>query len=337
MSSDSLHDPSQESRGGDIPDSREVTDTQVRPESTKSSETDSVATGEGRHDESKTSPETPSDDKDNLGKGKRSDDTSDKKKRNKLIPVVFVVLVIAVIGLALSSVCDHEWVDATCTEPKTCTKCGETEGDPLGHDWAAATCTEPETCTRCGLVNGDPLGHQVTSWETEREATCSEEGVRTGVCERCGQAVTEDIPMTEHTAGDWSVTEDFSIEPDGTVIPGEQELTCSVCGATMETKEYSVELTVSQKNAMRTAENYLDFTAFSYEGLVDQLKYEGYSNEDACFAADHCGADWNEQAALCAENYLDFMGFSRSGLIDQLRYEGFTQEQAEYGADAVGL
>lgn len=29
--------------------------------------------------------------------------------------------------------CSHEWDDATCTAPKTCSVCGETEGDALGH------------------------------------------------------------------------------------------------------------------------------------------------------------------------------------------------------------
>lgn len=96
------------------------------------------------------------------------------------------------------------------------------------------------------------------------------------------------------------------------------------------------DLTTGQKNALGSAEAYLSTMAFSYSGLIDQLEYEGYSTEDATYAADNCGADWNEQAALCAENYLDIMSFSRDGLIDQLLYEGFTQEQAEYGASSVG-
>ena len=53
-------------------------------------------------------------------------------------------------------------------------------------------------------------------------------------------------------------------------------------------------------------------------------------------AADHCGADWFEQAAKCAENYLKYAAFSRERLIDQLLYEGFTQEQAEYGVEQNG-
>lgn len=104
----------------------------------------------------------------------------------------------------------------------------------------------------------------------------------------------------------------------------------------MDTKEYTTELTLSQTNALRQAANYLDYMSFSYSGLIDQLEYEGYSTEDATFAVDHCGADWNEQAALKAQDYLDFMSFSRSGLIDQLMYEGFSREQAEYGVSAVG-
>lgn len=95
-------------------------------------------------------------------------------------------------------------------------------------------------------------------------------------------------------------------------------------------------LTTGQRNALGSAESYLSTMPFSYSGLIEQLEYEGYSTEDATYAADNCGADWNEQAALSAEDYLDIMSFSRDGLIEQLVYEGFTQEQAEYGASAVG-
>lgn len=95
------------------------------------------------------------------------------------------------------------------------------------------------------------------------------------------------------------------------------------------------ELTTGQKNALKQAENYLDYTAFSRSGLIEQLEYEGYSTEDATFAVDKCTVDWNEQAAKKATEYLEFSSFSKSGLIDQLLYEGFTQEQAEYGANAA--
>ncbi len=94
---------------------------------------------------------------------------------------------------------------------------------------------------------------------------------------------------------------------------------------------------VSQENALKKAKEYLNFTAFSYSGLKDQLIFEGFSEEDATYGVDNCGADWNEQAAKKAGEYLSFTAFSRDGLIDQLEYEGFTNEQAEYGVSATGL
>ena len=94
--------------------------------------------------------------------------------------------------------------------------------------------------------------------------------------------------------------------------------------------------TIGEKNALNQAKNYLALMPFSYEGLVKQLEFEGYTSSEATFAATNCGADWNEQAAKKAESYLDLMSFSRQGLIDQLEFEGFTTAQAEYGASAVG-
>lgn len=94
--------------------------------------------------------------------------------------------------------------------------------------------------------------------------------------------------------------------------------------------------TIGQKNARQKALDYLDVMPFSYTGLIEQLKFDGYSVEEATYGADHCGANWNEQAAKKAQSYLDVMSFSKSGLIEQLKFDGFTQEQAEYGVTAVG-
>ena len=89
--------------------------------------------------------------------------------------------------------------------------------------------------------------------------------------------------------------------------------------------------TVGEQNALKSAKDYLKISAFSYDGLVEQLEYEGFEHDEAVYAADNCGADWNEQAYKSAKEYLEFDSFSRSGLIEQLEYEGFTKEQAEYG------
>lgn len=94
--------------------------------------------------------------------------------------------------------------------------------------------------------------------------------------------------------------------------------------------------TASQRNAVRTAKNYLSFTAFSRKGLIEQLEFEGYSNADAEYAVDQSGEDWNEQAVKAAKNYLEFTAFSRKGLIEQLEFEGYSTDSAEYAVDRSG-
>lgn len=94
--------------------------------------------------------------------------------------------------------------------------------------------------------------------------------------------------------------------------------------------------TLGERNALSKAKDYLDYTAFSYSGLIEQLEYEKFTHDEAVYGADNCGADWEEQAALKAQSYIEYTSFSRQDLIDQLVYEGFTKSQAEYGVNAVG-
>ena len=102
------------------------------------------------------------------------------------------------------------------------------------------------------------------------------------------------------------------------------------------------ELTASQKNAVRSAENYISFSGFSRQGLIDQLSSEygdQYPVEDATIAVDSLNIDYNEQAKRSAETYLDMSGFSCQGLIDQLSSDAgdkYTPEQARSGAEAAG-
>ncbi len=93
---------------------------------------------------------------------------------------------------------------------------------------------------------------------------------------------------------------------------------------------------MGETNALKKALLYLEISAFSYDGLVEQLEYDGFSHSEAVYGVDNCGADWYEQAVKKAYSYLDIMPFSRSGLIAQLEFEGFTHEQALYGVEQNG-
>ena len=95
----------------------------------------------------------------------------------------------------------------------------------------------------------------------------------------------------------------------------------------------AAEMTASQENAVASAQDYLDFSAFSKKGLQEQLVFEDYSAKDAQYAVNHVDVDWNQQAVASATDYLDMSSFSKQALIEQLEFEGFTTAQATYGAN----
>ena len=98
---------------------------------------------------------------------------------------------------ALGHDCDKVVTPPTCTEggytTNTCKRCGtvytDSPVDALGHDWAAASCTEARTCQRCGLTDGKPLGHDYDSVVTK--PTCTDKGYTTHTCSRCDDSYTD--------------------------------------------------------------------------------------------------------------------------------------------------
>ena len=102
-------------------------------------------------------------------------------------------------------------------------------------------------------------------------------------------------------------------------------------------------MTNAQEQAIGSAEDYLQYQAFSRKGLIEQLSSdagEGFAKKDATYAVDHIAVNWNEQAAKSAKEYLASEHFSRKGLIEQLESdagEGFTHSQAVYGVNKAGL
>lgn len=66
----------------------------------------------------------------------------------------------------------------------------------VDHDWKEATCTEPKTCqhTGCGATVGEAKGHNFGEWVTVKKATITEEGLKERTC-TCGGKETESIPV----------------------------------------------------------------------------------------------------------------------------------------------
>jgi len=128
-------------------------------------------------------------------------------------------------------------------------------------------------------------------------------------------------------------TSDADPEPGNEPIPAATEIVQEETGPS---------LTGPQNNAVRSAEQYLNMSGFSRDGLIQQLSSdagEGFSVSDATAAVDSLSVDWNENAAKSAKAYLDMSGFSCKGLIEQLSSsagEKYTKALATYGAQQAG-
>lgn len=133
--------------------------------------------------------------------------------------------------------CEHQWTEATCTTPKTCSLCDEIEGEALGHNWTPATCETPETCNRCNETQGTAADHD---W---LDATCAEPKI----CQVCK---TIDGEPLGHTKGDWYVSQEATVYQ-----PGIREQQCTTCGDVLHTEEFHPDPVFYSKDfGMTTAE-----------------------------------------------------------------------------------
>ena len=84
--------------------------------------------------------------------------------------------------------CDHDWLNATCTEAKTCKLCGATEGQALGHSLQdiAGTAVEAKCgaagkeankeCSECGYIEQGAPTAALEHEDTTNDYKCDREG-----------------------------------------------------------------------------------------------------------------------------------------------------------------
>lgn len=66
----------------------------------------------------------------------------------------------------------------------------------------------------------------------------------------------------------------------------------------------------------------------------------GFTEKEAKYAADSCGANWNEEAIKAAKKYFKdavFFKSKESIIVKLVTLEWFTQEEATYGVNNCGL
>lgn len=232
--------------------------------------------------------------------------------------IVLLSLTLICILLLSACKCEHQWIEADCVTPKTCSECQETEGAPSGHSWIAATCEAPKICEVCALTEGEAKGHSWTEANCTKPKTCS-------VCHQ---------------------TEGKELGHDWEEATTEKPKTCSVCNKTEGEKldvdhrfttastrpiqgKWSADVTLT--DTMLGLDGYFDtmdctlYYEFSFDGFVytgvefhdrfqflDVMKQVDIDNTYATFAAQGIGKSaaneaMEQQYGMTVEEFVDEM------------------------------
>ena len=113
--------------------------------------------------------------------------------------------------------CAHTWKDATCFLPKTCTSCGETEGEALGHTWKDATCIDPKIC-----IQHTEVGDIIASDGLMAKDDANMNGVRESLILKKALAAFKpeyDFIVLDHNPGHGGILNNVLTATDDIIIP----------------------------------------------------------------------------------------------------------------------
>lgn len=255
--------------------------------------------------------------------------------KKKLVSIVLILIA----SMIMTGCClQHDWQPATCEEPKTCSKCGKTDGEPLGHKYEDGNCVTPRICSVCGEAEGEAPGH---IWIKE---TC----MAPRTCSVCGAVEGEAAPHT------W--VEATCLKPRHCAVCGIEEgstnphqwaeanynapRTCLVCGATEG--EALTSYVDSAKDFTFTlnsgvAVNYSTITGYDNRianGTVKVVSYNKYTSDSTHPAKE--GYEWREvqlefsmdKPSRVMWGYTDkYMGMNEYANSDFITYSDGTREK----------
>ena len=179
--------------------------------------------------------------------------------------------------------CEHVWVDANCDTPKTCSVCGDTEGEALGHSYV----------------------------EDIIDATCTATGTATYECSVCGHSYDEEIPMIPHDYVDGFCSVCGAEEPNFATIDlsdnqNRTELTTSV----QKWEQNGITVT---NNKGGSSSNVADYTpprfykgsevVISYIGNMTKIEFTASS---ASYAEDLAAGDFDGATATVDGSVVTF-------------------------------
>ena len=102
-------------------------------------------------------------------------------------------------------------IDPTCTQTgltsgSHCSICGvvtkkQNTLSALGHYWKDATCQSPKTCNRCGTTQGTTIACVESNWIVDKQPNQTENGIKHTECLVCGRVIREEIIKATASVG----------------------------------------------------------------------------------------------------------------------------------------
>jgi len=259
--------------------------------------------------------------------------------RHKILTGVLAVVGLGVVGAALGGGSDDPAPQAGDTSAQSSKEPGTEKAEPEAErEVEPAVEEEPVDTDDDGVPDDEDVQPDNAKVQTEDDIDTDKDGVAD-----YQDAFPQDAKYSKDADGDgvadgldaFPKDERWSKDSDGDKVADSEDA--------FPRDPSKSEITLAMENALESAQDYLDYSAFSRLGLIDQLSSEygeGFSLDDATWAVDSLHVNWNEQAVQSAKDYLDYSAFSRQGLIDQLSSEygeQFTVAQATYAVNKIGL
>lgn len=204
--------------------------------------------------------------------------------KNKKIVILAAIVLVAIVSLLCIFTCvfgTHKWTEADCVSPKTCLKCGKTEGEALGHDYTTADCLNAASCKRCGEKSGEALGHNYAGRNYQENANCA----------RCGADGIGPLPADFETYG---------LSGACDVVFGEAYAYTTSCRDDAE-KTTTGTVTYSDYSRFEGDENHEALSGYEWETVTVSLTF---ADENAVAL----GMNWDVRS----EDYYDIKGYEAS-------------------------
>ena len=151
-----------------------------------------------------------------------------------------------------TSALGHDWSDPVCGQYIICNVCGEGSDDIVAHSWIDATYDAPKTCSACGDTEGEPLERPEEPTETEPKVNETEEESAPAQGET--EPKTDEVESETQNEASTGIILDIESESWGneepidkgdiSVTPSEDEGKKKGCGATVGTSALVILTTI---------------------------------------------------------------------------------------------